>query len=284
LGYGSTADSNIPVQVSDQGGAGFLTDVEDVSSGQSHTCALLTDGTVWCWGYNAAGALGDGTNTDTPIPVQVLGTGGVGTLINVQSIAAGWAHTCASLTDGTAWCWGHNGKGQLGDGTNNASNSPVQVLGVSSTGTLANVVEIFAGTNRTCARQSGDSLRCWGEQLLGDGSVFDSTTPVQVGLSQVTSATVGHSHCCAILDGGAAAACWGDGDYGQLGNGLWSSYSTNPVSVSSLSGISSISAGFAYTCALISDGTFHCWGRNDYGQLGNPDYFHQPSPVTVLGF
>jgi alpha-tubulin suppressor-like RCC1 family protein len=275
--------SDLPVQVVDAAGTGTLTSVQAIAAGAFHTCAALSDGSAWCWGQNDYGQLGDGTNNQSYTPVQVADATGVGTIANVQSIATGAYHTCAALSDGSAWCWGQNTQAQLGDGSNNSSNTPVQVLGAGGMGTLTDVVEIAAGWWRTCALLTGNTLWCWGQGPLGDGTTGSISHPVQVGLAQTSSPAVGHGHSCALVASGTAAACWGDSVVGQLGDGQWA-HSDLPVTVASLTNIADIAAGELHTCAALNGGDLLCWGSNDNGQLGNPDYFHQPSPVTVLGF
>jgi alpha-tubulin suppressor-like RCC1 family protein len=94
------------------------------------TCVARVDGTASCWGKNDAGQLGDGTNTDAFVPVQVKGPGGVGVLTGVVDVAPGVRHVCALRDDATVWCWGNNDRGQLGDGTTTSSPYPVKVVGL----------------------------------------------------------------------------------------------------------------------------------------------------------
>ncbi|MHC5055214.1 MAG: RCC1 domain-containing protein [Planctomycetota bacterium] len=129
LGSDSRLYEPTPVQVLGPGGSGFLTDVQAIAAGWKHTVALGTDGSVWAWGHNDRGQLGDGTRTSRATPVQVVGPGGTGVLTGIQQIAAGYLHTVALKADGTVWAWGRNDCGQLGDGTTTNTETPVQVVG-----------------------------------------------------------------------------------------------------------------------------------------------------------
>lgn len=183
----------------------------------------MADGSVKCWGGNTWGQLGDGTNTDTSIAVDVVGVSGA------IEITAGAHHTCAVLSTGTAKCWGYNSfYGQLGDGTNVDSNVPVDVIGVST------ATQITGGGLHTCAVLLAGSGRCWGWNMwgqLGDGTNTDSNAPVEVvGLSDATQIAAGERHTCAVLEGGTAR-CWGLNGWGQLGDGRTGVASNIPVDV-----------------------------------------------------
>src|SRR5262249_48794973 len=149
-----------------------------------HTCARKSDGTVWCWGRNAEGQLGIGNLTQKTTPVQVTSLG-----TSASQISSGIFHTCARKTDGTAWCWGYNANGQLGDGTMANRTAPVQVpvLGTGAT-------DLSAGSSHTCARKTDGRLLCWGYGFfgaLGTGSTLDTTTPIHTSeaVAQYVSAT-----------------------------------------------------------------------------------------------
>ncbi len=223
LGDGTTTQRTTPVQVHGVGGVGNLTGISVVSSGMSHTCAVVTDGTARCWGYNGYGQLGDATTTQRTTPVQVHGVGGAGNLTGVATISGGMYHTCVADTDGTVECWGRNNDGQLGDGSTTQRTSPVAVSGI------ATATGVSAGMYHTCARLANGTAGCWGfngEGQLGDGTLTLRTAPVQVsGLANATQVSSGggtgngtHEHTAALRADGSVV-CWGDNTYGQLGNG-----------------------------------------------------------------
>ena len=168
LGNGTNVSSSIPVTVSG------LSEINAITAGQSHTCALRTDGGLNCWGYNAYGQVGDGTLLLRIAPVLVGGL-----FVEVSAVSAGLFHTCALLTDGVINCWGYNIFGQLGNGTINNSNTPVNVSGLAT----SQVSEIAAGGTHTCARLSDGKVKCWGNNdsgQLGNGTNTNSNLPVDV--------------------------------------------------------------------------------------------------------
>lgn len=277
LGNGAPLDTlafDVPVEVMD------LEGVTAISSFSDHTCALDDAGAVWCWGDNAFGQLGDGTTSPSNVPLRVPG------LTGVDLVAAGWEHNCAVLADGGAVCWGKNDYGQLGNDSNVDSSTPVAVSG------LADVISIAAGRYHSCAVTGDGAAWCWGGDTFGelgdDEALSASYVPVGVaGLgSGVRHIAAGDSVGCAITDTGAAR-CWGVNNAGQLGNGESGSFveSHTPVGVVGLdSGVTSISPGFGYTCAVV-DGAAQCWGSNYNGELGVGEDagFVTATPVGVVG-
>jgi alpha-tubulin suppressor-like RCC1 family protein len=279
LGDGSTTDRATPTGVTGLGGL----ELQQIAAGRGHTCAVISDGSVRCWGDNANGQLGDGSTTDRTTPVSVSGLSG----LSVHSVAAGGAHTCAVISDGSVRCWGDNANGQLGDGTTIDRTSPVQV----SLGGL-NVHSITAGGAHACAIISDGSARCWGNNMygqLGDGSTTDRLIPTEVaglnGLS-VLEISAGYYYTCARMSDGYVR-CWGDNMYGPLGNGTDTGILTLPTTVLGLSGLNvlEITAEGFHTCARISDGSLRCWGNNMYGQLGRGAGSTVATfvPATVVG-
>ena len=214
------ASSNTPVEVSNLDGA----EVKALAGGQGHSLALRSDGTVWAWGLNQDGRLGDGTNTDSSTPVQVKDPNEpTGYLSGVTAIAAGGSHNLALKDDGTVWAWGSNTggqeqkiSGQLGNDTYASSNTPVKVSD------LGGVEAISAGGSYSLALKDDGTVWAWGNNefgQLGDGTNTDSSTPVQVSdLDGVKGIAAGGAHSLALKDDGTAWA-WGANPYGQLGNG-----------------------------------------------------------------
>jgi alpha-tubulin suppressor-like RCC1 family protein len=191
-------------------------------------------------------------------------------------------HGCALLADGTARCWGNNRNGQLGNGTLADADLPAVVV----TG-VPTLTSISAGDYFTCAIVSGGGVECWGINShgeLGNGTTTDSATPVTVlGIPHATSVSTGahpYDGSCATLYNGTVK-CWGSNYYGQLGNASVatgsSGQSSTPVTVTGVTNAVSVSMGLGYACALISNGTVQCWGRNDNMNLGNPSV-----PTTSL--
>lgn len=235
-----------------------------VSASGSHTCALLPDSTVRCWGYNEYGQLGNGTRTDSVAPVRVTG------ISNASAVSSGHHHTCALLTDGTVRCWGRNEFGELGDGSTCltppcATPLPVKVTGIS------NAIAVSSGAYHTCARLANGGVRCWGLNefgQLGNGTFTNSSTPVAVsGATGAVAVTAGGYHTCALRPDGSVQ-CWGRNEFGELGDGSTSNWSA-PVFVWGLTDAVAVNAGGYHTCALVVDGTLRCWGLNNFGQLGD---------------
>jgi len=299
LGTGDTTDRTTPTAISigsgqhmdlperDIDGDGTLNIFDThmksyaiTDAGASHTCAILDDDSLYCWGRNSEGQLGDGTNTQRSAPVAVSLPSGR-TAISVS--AGNGLHTCAILDDASAYCWGYNNKGQLGDGTTTSSSTPVAVS-LPSGRTASSVT---AGYQHTCAFLDNASLYCWGDNTygrLGDGTTTDSSTPVAVSLPSgrtATSVSAANYHTCAVLDD-ASAYCWGWNPQGQLGDGTTTDSST-PVTVSLPSGRTavSVSARGWHSCAVLDDASVYCWGRNSDGQLGDGTTTDSSTPVTV---
>jgi alpha-tubulin suppressor-like RCC1 family protein len=168
LGSGTYESSPVPTDV-----LGLESSVAGVTVGVFHACAWKLNGEAWCWGENSFGQLGDGTQINTPIPVQVIGLGG-----GVKAMAAGGSHTCAVLVGGDVKCWGSDDFGQLGDGSTTAQPAPVSVSGLNGT-----AVGIAAGGGHTCVLLQSGGVRCWGSNQsgqLGNNGDRNSSKPVSV--------------------------------------------------------------------------------------------------------
>ena len=244
-----------------------------VAAGGDHSLASTLDGTVWAWGANWYGQLGDGTTTSSNTPVQVSG------LTGVIAVAGGWAHSLALKDDGTVWAWGDNSSGQLGDGTTTSSGTPIQVS------ELSGIIAIAAGGSHSLALKKDGTVWAWGWNYsgqLGDGTTTDSSTPAPVsGLNGAMAIAGGGLHSLALKGDGTVWA-WGANWYGQIGDDTTTDSHT-PVQVSGLSGIQAIAAGDAHSLALTSDGTVWAWGWNDSGTLGDGTTDGRLSPVEVIG-
>jgi alpha-tubulin suppressor-like RCC1 family protein len=244
-----------------------------IAGGSGHTIALNSNGTVWTWGSNEYGQLGDGTTTDRRVPAQVSGLRGV------VAVAGGFKHTIALKNDGTVWTWGWNNSGQLGEGTDSYRTTPVQVSGISG------VVAIASRGNHTIALKNDGTVWTWGSNgfgQLGNGTITNpSITPVQVsGLSDVVAIASGGFHTIALKKDGTVWT-WGLDDSGQLGDGPNDHFEITPVQVSGLDGVVAIAGGSKHTIALKNDGTVWTWGFNDKGQLGDGTTTKSSLPVPV---
>ncbi|MBI5177804.1 MAG: FecR domain-containing protein [Nitrospinae bacterium] len=259
------------------------------TGGARHSIYLKADGSVWTWGYNNQGELGDGTDDERLIPVRVKGPGGQGKLTSILSVAAGAFHTLAVKADGTVWTWGYNDDYQLGDGTDDDRLSPVVVKGPGGKGTLGNAVAVAGGERHTLALKADGTVWAWGyndDGQLGDDSDDDRKTPVQVKgpgaqgeLDGIVAIAAGASHSIALKNDGTVWA-WGKNTQGQLGDGTAEDHET-PVIVKNLEGIIAIAAGANHCVALKNDGTVYTWGKNDAGQLGDKSVANQLAPVPV---
>src|SRR5262245_37765699 len=274
------------VQVVSGQGGGPLTNVLKVIAGSMHTCALRSDGTVWCWGDNAKVGLGDGTTTNRSTPVQVTEGNAQTPFTSAADIAAGDGTSCASKTNGSAWCWGGNADGQVGDGTTRNRKSAARVKTSKQSVLPEDVLDVTGGYGYNCARRSDTSVWCWGNDQVFAKPVLRN------GLSFLGSVQLAAhiSHTCARRADGTLW-CWGDNSSGQLGDGSGLS-SAEPVQVrlapggAPLSDAIDLSRGsFAfYTCTRRQDGSPWCWGDNEYGQLGDGTFISRPNPVEATVF
>ncbi len=273
LGNNSTVNSPVPVDVN-----GLPSGVVAVTAGDVHTCAVTAGGGLKCWGRNVNGELGNNSNVNSLVPVDVNGLPSGAT-----ALAAGTAHTCVLTSSGSVKCFGDNGSGQLGNNSKVTSLVTIDVNGLSS-----GVTALAAGSAHTCALGSSGRVKCWGRGAfgeLGNNGTEGSLVPVDaIGLtSGVIAVTAGDYHTCALTFGGGVK-CWGDNGEGQLGDNS-KVKSLVSVDVNSLtSGVTSVAAGYKHTCAFTSGGSLKCWGSNNYGQLGNNTKVKGLVPADVVGF
>lgn len=273
LGDNTTTQRLTPVYVN-----GLTSGVTAIAAGNFHTCALITNGGMKCWGKNNVGQLGDGTTTQSLTPVDVSGlTSGVALL------SPGLSHTCARVSGGWVKCWGENYTfGRLGDGTTVQRTTAINISGLTNGGS-----PLETGGFHTCSITASRGAKCWGANgngQLGDGTTTQRLTPVNVsGLtSGVASISAGYLHTCALTTAGGVK-CWGNNGNGQLGDATTTQRLT-PVFVSGLtSGVIAVTTGSRHTCALTTGGGVKCWGQNSYGQLGDGTTTQRLTPVYVSG-
>lgn len=268
-----------------------------LSAGDEFACGTASDGEAYCWGLNAEGQLGDGTNTTTGAPVRVA-QGDVPSGVRLVQISGGVAHTCALGSDGNAYCWGKGDRGRLGAGDEDWSNTPRRVVQGERPGGVK-FTQVSAGYWHSCGLGSDGAIYCWGANesgTLGDGSTDNSSSPVKVlqgvlpgGVKYVVVAAFTASETVCGLGDNGRVYCWGSGVYGELGNGKDLSncpatdadtycsvgsqvyYEMLPRAVQMPAGITftTISEGDEHICAIgEQNGLAYCWGRNDNAEIG----------------
>jgi alpha-tubulin suppressor-like RCC1 family protein len=247
-----------------------------------HACVVTSGGGVLCWGLNEWGQLGDGTTSPHLVPAEVSGLSS-----GIVAVSAGFRHVCAISIAGGIKCWGDNSVGQLGDGTVNGQNVPVDVTGLTTGAVAVSASDDSNGFSHTCALTTQGGVKCWGNNTygqLGDGTTTTRSTPADV--SNLTSGVVaissGGFHSCALTAAGGVK-CWGSNGWGQLGDGT-QSLRLEPVDVIGLgSGVTALSAGESQTCAVSAGGAVQCWGYNGHGELGDGTQSTRLTPTGVVG-
>jgi alpha-tubulin suppressor-like RCC1 family protein len=253
LGDGTTMNRNVPTQVTALGNS-----VAKVSGGNNSTCALKTDGTAWCWGFNVGDGAPVGANQLVPFQMTTLGS-------NVADVVAGWRHRCARKTDGTLWCWGQNSNGEIGLGTTAAVTVPTQVTALGSA-----VSDVSIG-GHSCARKTDGTLWCWGFNMfgeIGDGTMTNVLSPKQITvpgapIAQLSTNVPGTT----IRETDGTVWSWGGNDQGELLDGTMTN-GLAPVQ-SMISMVADVALAWDGGCAVKTDGTLWCWGGNQSLQLGN---------------
>ena len=304
LGIGQAAydiaSSQVPVEVDG------ITDARAVDLGWGHACALRSGGSISCWGDNEDGQLGDSQPAQSHTPLEVEG------ISDAVSVSTGLFHTCIVRQSGSISCWGLNSIGQLGNGrTDDSGSSEVPVRGTAGhesaslrsvqLSQFTNVIgitdasSVAAGGGHTCALHQNGIVSCWGNneygQLGNDRSRLNwnawaqfSAVPVQVeGITDAIAVDSGAGFSCALHETGSVS-CWGDNEFGGLGNGQMEDDSPVPVPVEGISDATAIAAGGNHACAIHQNGAVSCWGDNSLHQRGtNQTSFPSAIPVSVSG-
>lgn len=288
-----TTSAYLPVYVNGPVPETLLTEIIAIATGKQHSVALQANGTVWSWGDNTLGQLGNNTLLNKKIPVQVTGPSGTGALSNVVAISAGGYHTLAITSDGSVWAWGSNAEGQLGIGSDvSYQKKPVRIS------SLSKITRISAGNVHSMACKSNGTVWAWGDNADGQLGYFtgntNSHTPQQVkasdgigNLINVVDISAGFAHSIALKDDGTVMA-WGNNGDGRLGNGTETSV-TLPASVKSTTGqtklqnVMAVSAGDTHSLALLKNGQVMAWGGNNDGQLGDMSATSRLFPIYVRG-
>jgi alpha-tubulin suppressor-like RCC1 family protein len=281
LGDGTMTDRSTPVEV--MAGIAPLTGIAEIEMGEQHACARMLDSTVWCWGLNDRGQLGDGTTTRSLQPVHVhanasaIYSGAMGLMVSYQ-------HDCVWDSAAKLECWGANERGEIGN--NSVSDVPYPVAV-----TLPSLTSVSSANTATCASVTGGFAYCWGVNdygELGDGTMTERhvPTPVLVGpgsgqLMNVADIGVQDFAACARQTDGTVW-CWGDNRDGNLGIGSTNmSMIAMPVHVQLPGPARLLAAGNAHACAVLAGDVIACWGYNVSGQLGDGTFTNRPAPVTA---
>jgi alpha-tubulin suppressor-like RCC1 family protein len=255
LGAGAPIDCSTIYGPTEVLGAG---EAVDLTVGDEHSCAVRPDSTAVCWGWNVAGALGDGTAVDRASPVAVAGLSGI------AKMAAGRTHTCAVLQSGEVACWGDNFFGELGYGTvGGASSSPGMVPGI------RDAIDAAASEGDTCVLHRSGAVSCWGWHAslwAGLGTGYSTTPTAMPGIADAVGIALGHDHACAIHAGSGTVSCWGNNSDGQLGTGItgcadgsWDCAAPGSPALD-LADVVQLGASYVHTCAVQASGQVQCFG------------------------
>jgi alpha-tubulin suppressor-like RCC1 family protein len=292
LGSNDFVDSSVPIKITKQFG-GRQIFFSEISAGGHYTCGLTPVGHAYCWGMNSAGELGieKGQTPGVPFPVNAPKDERVLTL---SIISTSFSHTCGLTLTGKAYCWGENYSGELGNNDFNYYQRQIGIPIPVSPPELGNALtfsNISSGSGFTCGLTLTGKAYCWGTSKEGAlGNTITSSSPIAIdnviGKTPITfsSITTGNSHTCALNLKGAAY-CWGNNEYGELGNSSTKN-SNIPIEVSvpkdeSSIIFNSISTFEQHTCGLSTSGKAYCWGANEYGQLGNGSTTNSSVPIAV---
>jgi alpha-tubulin suppressor-like RCC1 family protein len=276
--------------------AAIDTTVKSIVGASDHTCALMDDSSLMCWGSNGSGKLGvlklPNTYVTSPVGPVDLGSGRT-----AKVVSAGYQHNCAILDDDTLKCWGWNNNGRLGYGDTTDRTAP-DATAVVDLGSGRTAKALSLGESHTCAILDDDTIKCWGGgNYIGYGDTTqreapDATAVVNLGSGRTAKAlSLGNGHTCAILDDDTLK-CWGYGGQGQLGTGdtSWRGHTAGEMGDALLainlgSGRTAkvVSAGYQHNCAILDDDTLKCWGVNSYSQLGYGDTNNRGDAAGEMG-
>ncbi|WP_147443554.1 RCC1 domain-containing protein [Corallococcus sicarius] len=286
LGAGTSASSSrLPIRVMDEQGAA-LTRVVELAAGAEHGLALREDGTVWAWGFNSNGQLGNGLpDSQQAAPTQVKNAQGTGPLSNIVSITGGNWHSLAVDGEGHAWAWGFNIRGQLGDGSTTRRFLPIAVQDTAGTGVLSGLKALAAGDNFSLAVGSDGRLWAWGYNFqgqLGLGDKVNRSRPTPSAGATGRGWVV--THYDRTLAAHADGTLWvsGRNHKGQLGTGTTTSHAA-PVQLTLPSGVVNAAISDSHSLAVLTDGSVWAWGDNVYGQLGFTDGQPRLQPSRIPG-
>jgi len=243
--------------------------------GWDFSCAVMSDGTLRCWGDNDSGLIGTKEQKSLAAPAAVAGVTGV------KELSIGRRHMCGKFADGSFKCWGQNTYGQLGDGTTDDKPAPTAV-------TAPGLVSIEASMNNfTCGHKSDGAVVCWGrnyEGQLGDGTKEKHEKAILTAVTGAKQVSISYDTACAVMSDGTVS-CWGKQDKrGQLGRGPSEKEEIlKPAPVVGIAGATQVAVGGAHACALLGDGTVKCWGDNTDGECAVDGAAPQPKPVPIAG-
>jgi alpha-tubulin suppressor-like RCC1 family protein len=270
LGDNTVTNKSSPVQTISSG-----TNWKQVSAGENYVTSIKTDGTLWLWGQNNRGQLGDNSIINRSSPVQTVSGGATW-----KQVSAGYSHTAAIKTDGTLWIWGGNLSGQLGDNTRTLKSSPVQTI---SGGT--NWKQVSAGNDYTAAIKTDGTLWLWGNAdsgQLGDNTVADKSSPVQTisGGTNWKQVVCGDSHTAAIKTDGTLWL-WGANLSGQLGDITVTNKSSPVQTISGGTNWKQVVCKLNHTASIKTDNTLWVWGNGSNGRLGDNSITSKSSPIQT---
>jgi alpha-tubulin suppressor-like RCC1 family protein len=274
---GQLGDNTATSKLSPVSVVGGFTNWIQVSAARYHSLGLRVNGTAWAWGANTFGRLGDNTTTTRSSPVSV-----VGGFTDWIQVSAGNAHSLGLRANGTAWAWGLNTNGRLGDNTATARSSPVSVVGG-----FTDWIQVSAGSYHSLGLRANGTAWAWGNNLngrLGDNSITASSSPVSVvgGFTDWIQVSAGGNHSLGLRANGTAWA-WGLNSNGRLGDNSITSR-LSPVSiVGGFTDWIQVSAGGSHSLGVRANGSAWAWGLNSSGRLGDNTITVKSSPVSVVG-